>query len=237
MKKLPIVFACLFVVLLVAGLVRLLQGSFNSSQSRGTPESDSTAVQNQDSLESSAIRTEADITYHNSYLGFSYTIPKDWWLYSINEDNFDPDPSLTVNPEILDISYGTDAGMDYSYIDLIDFANLRESRRDNHIGLYISAETLEGINSIGRYMEYLEDYMLEPDVNTYQLLDSGRTVINGLQYEKRNYEVIRETANFIYVTYTRPVRNNYYLTIKASYWPQNKNAETLIENSLSKAMP
>ena len=182
-------------------------------------------------------KTEADITYHNYFLGFSYTIPKDWWLYSLNEDNFSADPGQTANPETLDISYGIDAGMEYCYIELADFANLRDSRMDNHIGYNISAENLDGINSIDEYMEYLESYMLQPDENTYKLLGSDLVVINGLQYEKRNFEVIRKSNNFIYVTYTRQVNDNYYLTIKASYWPKNRNAETFIVNSLTKAMP
>ena len=235
MKKLPIFFACLFVILLVVGCARLFQEAVSFFQSRGAAGSDSESAQ--ESLEELAVRTEADITYQNSYLGFSYTIPKDWWLYSLNEDNFSPDPSYTANPETLDISYGVDAGFDYSYIDLVDFANLRDSRRDNHIGYYISAETLDGINSLEEYMEYLEAYMLQPDEYNYELLDSSQITINGIVYEKRDYEVIREAANFIYVTYTRPVRDNYYLTIKASYWPANRNAESFIVNSLSRAMP
>jgi len=204
-------------------------------QTSNTSSSDNVTVQ--ENLKPSAIRIDTEIILHNSYLGFSYIIPKDWWLNSVNENNFNFDPLLTINPETLDINYGTDAGMDYCFIDLIEFANLRDSRMDNHIGFNINAETLDGINTINGYMEYLEAYMLEPDDFTYKLLDSSRTMINGLIYEKRDFEVIREVGNFIISTYTRPVKNNYYLTIKANYWPKNKNAEVFIMNSLSKAMP
>jgi len=235
-KKLPIVFACLFIILLVTGVAYLLQRAVSAFQSREISISND-PVSVQENLEATAIRTDTDITFHNYYLGFSYTIPKDWWIYDINEENFSPDPSGTLNPETLDISYGEDAGFNYSYIGLIDFANLRESHKDNHLGFNIFAESLDDVNTLEDYMEYLEEYMLRPDEYNYQLLDSGQTVINGILYEKRYYEVLRTSDNFIYVTYTRPVMENYYLTIRASYWPKNRNAESLIVNSLTKAMP
>ena len=233
MRKLSFVFTCLFTVLLMSGCNKLVQQAVQTLQSGANSASTTDA----DDWEASAVKTEADLTYQNSFLGFSYTIPKDWWLYRLNGYNFDPDPSVTENPEILDISYGVDEGYDYSYIDLVDFANLKDSRMDNHIGIDISAETLEGINSLNDYMKYFESYMLRPDENTYKLLDSSSAVINGQRYETRNFEVVRDIGNFIYITYTRPVRDNYYLTIKASYWPDNRNALTFITNSLTKAMP
>ena len=232
MKKLPIFFAILFIVLVVAGIITLMREGSNFFRSRAA----NNVVEQMD-WEDQAVRTEEETTWRNTYLGFSYTIPKDWWLYDMNEENFSPDPLSTVNPEILDIIYGTDAGYYYSYIELGYFANLRDSRRDNHIGYYISAEALEGVSSLADYMEYLEEYLLRPDEDEYDLLDSGTEVINGVQWEKRYVEVIRETsANFIYLTYTRPMRDNYYLTIKTSYWPQNRNAETFITGSLTRAM-
>ena len=221
MKKLPIILAVVFVLL---------------SCVRNNTEND--VLAGQQDMEDTAVRIEADATYTNTYLGFSYTIPKDWWLYDRNDVNFVSNPLFTVNPEMLDISYGTDGGFDYSYIELAYFANLRDSLLDNHISFYISAETLDGINSLEEYMEYLEEYLLRPDENFYELLDSGREEINGLVYEKRYCEVIRESGgNYIHLTYTRPARNNYYLTIKASYWPMNRNAEAFIKTSLSRAMP
>ena len=86
-------------------------------------------------------------------------------------------------------------------------------------------------------MEYLETYMLKPDANTYELLDSDSISINGLRYERRVFEVIREEDNYLFLTLTRPVNNGYYLTIKVSYWPENKNAEKQIINAISRAMP
>jgi hypothetical protein len=183
--------------------------------------------------EESAKRIEADTEYTNSYLGFSFTVPKDYWLYSVNESNFAPNLSVTENIDTFDISYGED----YSYIDLISFANLQDSRSDNHIGFDISAELIDDVNSIDKYMEYYEAYLLEPDENTYELIDSTQMEINGEQYEARYIEVIREEEdNYNYLTLTREVDNHYYLTIMTNYWPDNRNAEKIIIDSLSKAM-
>jgi hypothetical protein len=164
-------------------------------------------------------------------------VSKGWWLYRLHEDNFSEDPEETASEEALDINYGTDAGKNYSFMSLISFANLQYSTSDNHLGFSISAEILDGIDSLPAYMEYLETYMLEPDTNTYELLDSGSLTINGTGYERRVFEVIRKKDNYHFLTLTRPVDNGYYLTIKVSYWPENKNAEKQIISALSHAMP
>jgi hypothetical protein len=187
-------------------------------------------------FEDSALQFEVDTEYTNTYLGFSYTIPKGYWLYSVNENNFAEDASLTESPDTFDVGYGEDAGYEYSYIDLVSFANLQDSTRDNHIGIDISAEALDGVDSIDSYMEYYEAYLLEPDENTYKLIDSAQMEINGEQYEARYIEVVREEDNYNYLALTRKVDNNFFLTILANYWPDNRNAEKIIIESLSKAM-
>jgi hypothetical protein len=187
--------------------------------------------------EESAEQIVADTQYMNSFLGFSFTVPKGWWLYSINDVNFAEDASLTEDPDLLDISYGEDAGFEYSYINLASLANLQDSSRDNHIGFDISAETLEGVDSIDEYMDYYETYILEPDNNTYELLESKQIEINGVQYEARRVKVIREEkGNYHFLSLTRALDNNYYLTILTNYWPDNRNAERMIMETLTKAI-
>lgn len=232
MKKLSILIVCL--VLFFGGAscskqqLERVVSSFTSAANAGESSDDYT-------YEDSAIQFESDVTYTNSYLGFSYTISKGWWLYSVNESNFTTDAFKTENPDILDISYGEDAGYEYSFIDLISFANLQDSTGDNHIGIDINAETLEGIDSIEDYMEYYEAYMLEQDENTYELLDSKQIVINNVQYEARYFEVIREKYNYRCLTLTCKVENDYYLTIMTNYWPNNRNAEKIIIENVTKA--
>jgi hypothetical protein len=185
------------------------------------------------SYEQDAVKIEADTTYHNGYLGFSYTVPKGWWLYDINTDNFSEDPDETADSVSLDISY-TD---EYNYIGLISFANLQFSTRDNHLGFDISAESVTGVGSIGEYMKYYEEYMLEPEEDaSYTLLDSGRENIKGRVYEKRTFQVIKEEDDFNILTLTCPVNDGYYLTIMVNYWPDNSGAEDTIIRAVTKAL-
>jgi hypothetical protein len=170
-------------------------------------------------------------------LDFSYTAPKGWWLYSVNGNNFGEDTGDTVDPETLDINFGTDLGRDYRFIELISLANLQFSSRDSHLGFDISAEALDNVQTIDDYMDYYESYMLQPDEGaSYEMLESGRTEIKGLQYERRIFEVIRDSRNYNFLTLTRALRDGYYLTISISYWPDNKNAEQNIINALTKAL-
>jgi hypothetical protein len=218
-------------VLSLTGCTKIqeLAGRLNAGNS---PE----AGENENDMESGAVKYGADTVYHNAFLDFSYTVPKGWWLYSLDADNFSADPEETADIGSLGVSYGEDAGMDYRFIDLISFANLQFSTRDNHLGFDISAEALDGIGSMAEYMEYYESFMLEPDKNKYALLDSGQVNINGLPWERRVFEVIQDGDNFCYLTLTRAAGNGYCLTIRVSYWPENKTAEEVILAALSKAM-
>jgi hypothetical protein len=184
--------------------------------------------------EKTAVKVKADTVYHNEYLGFSYTLPRGWWLYDLNGDNFSESRNDTSDPELLDISY-TEGSRS---IELISFANLQFSTQDNHLGFDISAESIEGVETVGAYMEAFEEYMLEPTENAeYSLLDSQRLNINGVSYEKRIFKVDREEADFNILTLTTPVKQGYCLTIMVSYWPANKNAEQAVIGVLTKALP
>jgi hypothetical protein len=232
MKKLSMLVACLLMIFAGSSCSKQLEEIANKLR----VVTDTSASAEDYVYEDSAVRMNTDTEYTNRYLGFSYIIPKGWWLYNVNDINFAVDSSLTESPNTLDISYGEDAGFEYSFIDLVSFANLQDSRGDNHIGIDISAEMLNGVDSIGDYMEYYEDYLLSPDENTYELLESGQMEINGLLYEMRSVKVVREEDNYIYLSLTREVSNNYYLTFLANYWPDNRNAITSIINSLSEGM-
>jgi hypothetical protein len=184
--------------------------------------------------EASAVKNARDTTYFNDYLGVSYTLPKGWWLYDVNTDNFSEEEGDTGYPDILDIYYDGEQ----SYINLISFANLQHSGKDNHLGFDINAESLEGISSLAEYMEYYEEFMLEPEEDTeYSMLDSGKIDIKGSDYEKRVFLVSpSERREYELITLTRPARENYYLTVVASYWPENKNAQTAVINAVGKGM-
>jgi hypothetical protein len=233
MKTILISILCLGFIFSFSGCTKQLQELVNQVQS-GTSAGEADEDGN---IEEDAVKYSADTTYHSGYLGFSYTVPKGWWLYTLNSDNFSEDPEDSTDLATLDISYGTDHDFDYSYMRFISFANLQFSTRDNHLGFFISAETLDGINSIGEYMDYYEEYMLDLDEEyPFELLESAQEDLGGVRYEKRVFNVPQEEENYYYVCYTRSVKHGYFLTIRGSYWPENKNAEEVIKNAIAKAV-
>jgi hypothetical protein len=184
------------------------------------------------SFEADAVKFEDTVVYHNTYLGFSYAAPKGWWLYSLNGENFSEDAEETADPTGLDIYYGEEG----DYIDLISFANLQFSNMDNHLGFDISAETVTGIDDLAGYMEYFEEYMLEPEEDTrYSQIGASRITIGSFEYEQRIFGVYQEDNEYNILTLTRPVTGGFFLTITASYWPANKNAVQSIINAITKA--
>ncbi|MDR2630259.1 MAG: hypothetical protein LBC60_04985 [Spirochaetaceae bacterium] len=227
MKKLVAAAFCFVLVWSVTGCSKQIKDILQEIQSAGNSESG-----DENNVEQSAVRYEDAVAYHNSFLGFSYTVPKGWWLYNLNTENFGEDQEETADPAGLDIYYGDDG----DYIDLISFANLQFSNMDNHLGFDINAETVNGVRNISGYMEYFEEFMLEPEEDTtYQLLSSRSTDINGAAYEQRIFEVNKaDDTKFNVLTLTREVNGGYFLTIMVSYWPNNKNAETTIINAVAK---
>ncbi|MDR2021294.1 MAG: hypothetical protein LBQ14_11080 [Treponema sp.] len=231
MKKILPFLCCLIVAVSVTSCSKKVQELIDQMQSTSSESAE------ENDAEKEAVKFDRDTTYVNGYLGFSYTVPRGWWLYSINGNNFSEDPGETVDPGILDINFGTDLGRDYKFIELISFANLQFSSRDSHLGFDISAEALDNVQTIDGYMDYYESYMLQPGEGvSYEMLESGQTDIKGLQYERRIFEVIRESRNYNFLTLTRALRDGYYLTISVSYWPDNKNAEQNIISALTKAL-
>jgi hypothetical protein len=217
---------CFVLVWSVTGCSKKLQDILSEVQNRVNSES------GDDDREQSAVKYEDTVVYYNGFLDFSYTVPKGWWCYTLNTENFSEDQEETADPTGLDIYYGDDG----DYIDLISFANLQFSNMDNHLGFDINAETINGITDIAGYMEYFEEYMLEPEEDTtYELLNSGRVPINNIVYEQRLFKVQQEkNTEFNILTLTRQVNEGYFLTILVSYWPANKNAETAIINAVTK---
>jgi hypothetical protein len=190
-------------------------------------------------FEGDAVKYDAPAVYHNSYLNFSYTVPKGWWLYELNTDNFSEDPEDTADSLGLDIYYGEDDDEGDEYIFLISFANLQYSSKDNHLGFDISAEKIHGVSDIEGYMEYFVEYMLEPEEDAvYGFISSSRVDIGGTAWEQRIFAVEKtdDGTKYNLLTLTRPAEEGYYLTITASYWPSNKKAEAAIISAVRKGL-
>ena len=187
-------------------------------------------------FEEDAIQLEVPVTYRNKYLGIIYTIPSGWWLYDLNSSNFNTDGMGTEDSITLDIIYGDD----YSLIELVSFANLQSSSKDNHLGFEVAAESREDSSSIQEYMPHFEEFILQKTKNqrdvSSSLLESGVANISGKDFEKRVFEVFRPRDTYRILTLTAPVKDGYFLNIMVNYWPNNKNAQTAIVNAVDKAL-
>ena len=63
-----------------------------------------------------AIKLDSDTTFYNDYLGVSYTIPKGWWLYDLDEDNFSENKGDVSDPILMDVGFDDYNGYNYSLI-------------------------------------------------------------------------------------------------------------------------
>lgn len=184
-----------------------------------------------------AIKLDNETRYYNDYLGISYSVPKGWWLYEVSGENLSESSGGITDEVSMDIGYGDFGDYSYSNLWLLSFGNLEESTRDNHLGFYLEAESLEGISDISGFMEYHESYMLEPtDEEEYELLESETASIGGRNFELRNYLVSREEDNYRIMTLSCAVKNGYFLNILVDYWPRNTRAKQAILDTVAKAV-
>ena len=185
------------------------------------------------SYEDEAQKMEKDTTYYNGFLGFSYTIPNGWWIYERNDINFTDSAEGSATEALLDINYGDT----YNFIDLITFANMQYSSKDNHLGLYVSAEKVEGAETMEAYMDDYVEYMLEPlGSDTYELTGQDTAEIQGRHFEVRYYDVDQSGRPYCIATYTCAASNGYFLSLEANYWPENKNALENIRSFIEKGL-
>jgi len=184
-----------------------------------------------------AVKLSRDTKYYNDYLGISYTVPKGWWCYDVDESNLSESRGETGDSILLDVDYGDFKNYSYSKIWLMSFGSLEKSTSDNHLGFSFVARSLNGINNISGFMKYYELYMLEPtDNEEYTLLESEQLNIKGKLFELRDYLVTREKDNFNIITLSCEVKNGYFLNIMVDYWPENKNAKRAIIESVTKGI-
>jgi hypothetical protein len=215
----------------------LFAGCSKVSETLGALSNGGESEESNQDYEDDAEKLSSDVTFYNAFLGISYTVPKGCWLYSVNSDNFEDEEGGAASEINLDIFRGEDVGYSYANIDLLSFGTLQYSNKINHLGFDLAAELVEGVNSIGGFMEYYEKYMLEPEEDAdYELEDSDQVTIKGIPFEQRKFLVDREEDDFYILSYTTKVKNNYYLTIDVSYWPENTDAERTIVDTIGKGL-
>ena len=210
-------------------LAQFFDQTFNSGQSSS---SDSSSTNNY-AYEDTALEYTVDTTYYNDYLGVSYTVPKNWWLYELDEYNFAEKQGETNNADLLNIlTFDDDA-----YLELISVGNKQFSADSSHLGFSFNAEKLATASTLGEYMTTYEEYMLEPtETETVTLVDSSTIKIGNRDYAQRIFEIARsiEDDAYMVLTLTTKVKNDYYLNVDITYWPEMSNAGNIAINNLEK---
>jgi hypothetical protein len=182
--------------------------------------------------EQQATKNTQSTTYANSALGVSYTLPSDWWLYEANSSNFAFDAAKTVNLDLQEVlsSDGRD------FLELISVGNYQYSNQADHIGLDLNAERVAGVTTIDGFMDYYDEFMLEPtDEYTYALESAEPAALGGKAFARRIYRVIpvADSDGYYYIlAYITPIKNDYFLTITANYWPEMANAANIVVDHL-----
>ncbi|MDR2553148.1 MAG: hypothetical protein LBD31_08295 [Treponema sp.] len=226
MKKLPVVLAVC--VLMFPGCKKALdevRGMLGRSGSENA------------SREENAKKLDREIRYYNDFLGISYAVPKGWWLYEVNGENFSETRGDITDDVSMDIAYGQDNGKNYANLWLLSFGNLETSTHDNHLGFELDARAVEGAGDMASFMDYLEAYMLEPDDNaTYSLSHSEQVSINGRSFELRDYRVDRAEDDYQIMTLSCQVQEGYFFNIMIDYWPENTKAQQAVISSIGKSL-
>ncbi|GHV85543.1 hypothetical protein AGMMS50230_11510 [Spirochaetia bacterium] len=189
------------------------------------------------SREDNAVKLNKEMRYYNDYLGISYRIPKNWWLYEVNDENFSETKGDITDDVSMDIAYGDFGTYNYSNVWLMTFGNLEKSITDNHLGFDLDARFVKGAENITSFMKYFEEFMLEPtEEEDYSLTNSEQLTINGKAFELRDYLVDRKEDDYQIITLSCQIKEGYFFNIIVDYWPENKKAKQAIIDSVSKSI-
>jgi len=185
-----------------------------------------------------AVRLVEDTGYYNDYLGISYTVPKDWWIYDLNGKNFSGSKGGITSDISMDILRNNNDGRAHSRLWLLSYSNLVTSSYDNHLGFRMEAWAIEGVDDISGFMDFFQEFMLEPmDEERYRLIDSRQVDIGGKNFELRGYLVSRrDSPELCIMTLSCDVKNGYFFNICVDYWSKNRNAKQQIIDSVTNSV-
>jgi len=212
----------------LASEINSATGSSGSSSSSISIDSSGEAAEGYE-YEDEAVKNTADTTYYNEYLGISYTLPAGWWLYNVTEDNFTTEQGVTGDKTLLDIGRGDG----YTYIDLISCANLQYSTKDNHVGVDMYAESVDGMETLDEYYEDTLIYLLEPyNDENYELIDEDSFELGGREFKICYINVNRDSEPYEMLYTFCELHDGYFLLINLNYWPENTDVDKILKDKI-----
>jgi hypothetical protein len=102
----------------------------------------------------------------------------------------------------------------------------------------LDARSIQGVADISGFMDFVQEFMLEPtDEESYRLLDSRQVDIGGKSFELRDYLVSRRKASqYCILTLSCDIKNGYFFNIYVDYWSANRNAKQQIIDSVTNSI-
>jgi len=110
----------------------------------------------------------------NSFLEMSFTIPRGWYVWFIDEHNLRADPELTADEKDFITSEDEETGEEYA--DLFDIGNTGDQYDNAHLGIAARATKLNGM-MFEDYLDGFKEKTLASD--NANLVYEGVTDVNG----------------------------------------------------------
>lgn len=176
-----------------------------------------------------------NVTYRNELLGISFTLPSGWYEMALTEKNFSTTSGTTGDLSQME----KDGDEEYIYLTLGRFANKKVDAGEKHIGLELYADKLEGTDSLATAVDDYIFLMTQPneDGGQWTLKDQYSKTLGSNSYAVVVFTVPNaDNELFEVMGFVHPVKEGFYLTLEADYWPENKNAVKEIESLVEKAL-
>jgi hypothetical protein len=123
------------------------------------------------------------------------------------------------------------------FAELIAVGNEQYSSSGTHLGLDWTVERVAGKKTLSEYMDYYNEYMTDESYSggVFRLQESGRVEINGRVWERRVY-TIDESEPYYVLCLVTEVKNGFFLSVSATYWPENERAEEQVLEHVEKQL-
>ena len=170
-------------------------------------------------------------SYYNDYFGIEIAVPSGWWIYRQTIDNISITKGVTGSLAGFDMSDSNG----YAYMDIMYYANLEDSTKDDHIDFYYIIERIGGISGVKEFCDDDNDYR-EGENNGYTTILLGQKPfhLGGTVGIVREFEVTHEQySTYTMMVYTIALGEGYFLSIDASFYNSNSRAMGIIEEHIA----
>lgn len=178
-------------------------------------------------LRGSLKKIKEDTVYENKYFGMTFTGPKDWWIYDLNESAFSPetsaDPALWVRQEFEDTE-------EY-YVDMVYIGSQRDTSSPNHASFMIFVENFPEMESLEAFANLTATFY-ETTENNYTTINYGEEMLehNGTVYYRLDFETTHPDNEVSMLSHYYVCQaQGLYVTVYIDYWEGEAEAKRAAE--------